>query len=526
MTKAQPKADDLGLLAARLLALYDSNKRSVGRFDVRNGKVHTVYHPPTVVDWHDHLLGKEGIGCVPIHDDDTCKWAALDIDNHGSEDDTPIAPVDEKVRASKLPLILCRSKSGGIHAYVFFDKPQPAGRVRAVLARWAEMIGFAGCEVFPKQSKLANNSRDGGKALGNWINMPYLGADEGVRYAFRDGKKLLLRDFIDTAERVKCTDTDLDQSILFDHPHAPPCIQQLLLKGAPSGQRNEALFNVTIYLRRAFPDGFEDRARDLNGAIFDKPLPRAELARTVSSAGRPDYSYRCGEEPVRSLCDRDTCIKRKFGINKDEYDALSAAQSLPLFAALTKYCSEPVRWEMSIDDVRVSNIPTEILLDWSAMRKLAAEKLTKIFPLIKNQEWERILSPLMKEARIVDAPDDASVAGIIRARLREFAGKADLMSTGEIVADRKAMLRGLPCVQVYQGERVVMFRAQDFVNFLKRAKAESLTGVNLWFAVKDIGVGHTKLRAGEYNINVWYVPLDEVMKDNPEPSKPEFKAKL
>lgn len=523
---AKPKSADVAAQAAAFLAIFDSNKRSVGRFNPKDGRVHTQYREPSVQDWVEHLQGSTGVGCVPILDDGSCKWAALDLDNHGAEEDLPIAAVDEKIRASKLPLIPCRSKSGGIHCYAFFDKPQPAGRIRTTMARWAELIGYGGCEVFPKQSKLVVSQKDGGRALGNWINMPYMAGGDTVRFAFRDGKRLSAADFLDLVSRTRCTDADLDASLLFDHPQAPPCVQQLLLKGASSGQRNEALFNITVYLRRAFPDSYEGRARDLNGAIFDKPLPRTEMGRTIASAGRPDYSYRCGEEPIRSFCDRDTCIKRKFGINKDEYDQLAATQSLPIFSSLTKYMSEPVRWELTVDDTRISNIMTEVLLDWGMLRKTLAERLNKIYPQIKNQEWERILQPMMKELRIIDAPDDASVAGLVRARLREFALKANLQSKGEDIAERKDMLRGLPCVQLYQGERVIMFRAQDFVNYLKRTKAEALSGVNLWFAVREIGVGHTKLRAGDYNINAWFLPLDEVLKEDVKPSKPEFKTKL
>jgi hypothetical protein len=56
-----------------------------------------------------------------------------------------------------------------------------------------------------------------------------------------------------------------------------------------------------------------------------------------------------------------------------------------------------------------------------------------------------------------------------------------------------------------------MFRAQDFVNYLKRTKSEELKGVNLWFAVKDIGVEHKRVRAGEENINIWYIPVKQVI---------------
>lgn len=203
-----------------------------------------------------------------------------------------------------------------------------------------------------------------------------------------------------------------------------------------------------------------------------------------------------------------------------------------MFTELVKYTTEPVRWEFKIDGIRVGNIGTPQLLDWRALRETIADKLTRVVPLIKNSEWERILQPLMKDARINEAPDDASVSGFIRDRLREFASKADLANKGEDKADRKALLRGLPVVQVIEGIRAVVWRGADFVNFLKRTKSEEIKGVNLFFAIKDIGVGHSRIRvpsakSGEDNINVYFMPVKEVMKNQDVDAEPAtFKSDL
>lgn len=516
--KEENKKMSLSEAALRLLALFDSNRRSCGVFDPKTEKVHTIYEAPSTERWAQHIRGTQGVGCVPIMDDGSVTWAAIDIDNHGQEEDIPIAPVDAKVMEGKIPLVLCRSKSGGIHAYIFFKEPTKAGKAKSMLERWATELGFKGSEIFPKQSALS------GKQYGNWINMPYLGGNETIRYAFRGGKKLSLPEFIEVAEKLRVDEAELHAQQMLDHAQAPPCVQRMMAEGVSAGMRNEGMYNTVIYLKKAFPDSVESAAEELNRQMFDKPLPKVELKRTVASASRPDYSFRCGEEPIRSLCDRETCVKRKFGITQSEFDNLGAIAQLPEFSGLVKYVVEPVRWEIRINDLRVTNISTAQLLEWKYMREMIAEKLTIIAPLIKNQEWERVLQGMMKEARIVDAPDDASIAGVIRARLREFAAKTDLMSFGQDTADRKALLRGLPVVQMSEGERCVMFRAQDFVNYLKRTKSEELKGVALWFAVKDIGVRHSKIRVGTHSINVWCIPVTEVVHDKPEPV--EFKAEL
>lgn len=523
MADKKPKTG--GTPAERFLALFPSNTRSSGRYDAKRDRAYTEHEPVKPENVTAHLNGTLGCGGVAIQDDDTCQWAALDIDNHDSDEDIDIGKIDEAIRRNKLPLIPCRSKSGGVHCYLFLDKPQPAARIRTFMATWAAQVGYHGCEVFPKQGRLSDD-RSGKKQFGNWINWPYMGGDATMRYAVYDGKRLTLDQFLAFAEKSRVSDAQLRSSSSSDHPEAPPCVQRMYANGVAAGHRNEALYNIVVYLRKANPDGYVALSESANGSIFQRPLGKAEAQRTIASAGRPDYGYRCNEEPIRSLCDRATCLKRKFGITPADAERLVTIESVPAFTELVKYLTEPVRWEVKIDGVVVTNITTEQLLDWRAIRSIVADRLTKIVPLIKNQEWERILAPLMKEARMIETPDDASVTGVIRDRLREFASKTDLANPGKDVKDRLALLRGMPVVQVLDGERHVVFRGQDFVNYLKRTKSEELKGINLWFAIKDVGVAHTKFRAGEHNINVWYMPVKLVLEHRAPVPKQEFKSEL
>jgi hypothetical protein len=508
----------------RMMRLFQSNPRSSGRFDPDRERMFTESKPLTEEDFGTHLQGKMGIGGVPILDDDTCFWAAIDIDNHGSDEDIPILPLDERIRNHKLPLVPCRSKSGGVHAYLFLERSQAAAQVRTLMTGWATTLGYAGSEVFPKQTRLMS-SKDGTRQLGNWINLPYLGNGTTMRYAVYGGRRLSLEQFLDHAEHLRLTPTALQGVKMGEHPDAPPCIQKMYALGVAPGFRNEALYNTVIYLKKVDPDGYQKKAEDANNSIFERPLARSEAARTIASAAKPDYSYRCNEEPIRSLCDRETCLKRKYGITAGDLERINSIEALPPFANLIKYVSEPPRWEVEVDAVKITNISTQTLLDWRYMRELIADRLTRIVPMIKNQEWERMLQDLMKTTRIVTTPDDASLAGVVRDRLREFANKTDLIGDhGKDKDSRKALLRGMPVIQVVEGERSVMFRPQDFINYLKRTKSEELKGVNLWFAVKDMGVGYSKVRAGDSNINVWHIPVKDVLRG--QPTAPEYKSDL
>jgi hypothetical protein len=525
--KTAPTSD---ALVERFLRLFEGNRRSSGRYDPARDRPYTEEGPITPAVVVEHIAGTRGCGVVPIDDADSCLWGAIDIDNHDSDEDIDIADIDRIILQNKLPLIPCRSKSGGCHVYIFLDRPQPAARIRALLTKWAGALGHGGSEIFPKQNKLTlSKDGSGKKMLGNWINLPYMGGDGTNRYAIRDSKRLGFAEFLDLAEKLRQSDSDLRGASLSDHPEAPPCVQKMYAHGVAQGQRNEAMYNIVVYLRKADPTNVESRAAEANSSVFSKPLARSEMARTVNSAQRDTMGYRCNEEPCRSLCDRDTCLTRKFGITSADAERLETTDALPMFTDLCKYVTEPVRWEIKIDGRRVGNISTDDLLDWRAMRKMTAEKLTKVVPMIKNQEWERILAPLMKDARVIDAPDDASVAGVVRERLREYASKTDMMNPGEDTNDRKALLRGMPVVQKIRGERFVLFRAQDFVSYLKRTKSEELKGVNLWFAIKDLGVETMRIRVpgaakGENNINVWGLPAKEALVEDVD--APKYESEL
>src|SRR6187549_134537 len=75
----------------------------------------TLRGPATLELWQEHLSGKTPLGVIPIRNDSTCRWGSVDIDEY----DVDAVEVVGKVEAAKLPLVPCRSKSGGLHLFMF-----------------------------------------------------------------------------------------------------------------------------------------------------------------------------------------------------------------------------------------------------------------------------------------------------------------------------------------------------------------------------------------------------------------------
>ena len=113
------------------------------------GKAMVVRQPPVDELWVKHLEGVEpSLGIIPIRADNSCSWGCIDIDQYPLDHRALV----EKIAELKLPLLVCRSKSGGAHVFLFTKEPVPAADMRRYLSSAAAMLSESGREIFPKQS--------------------------------------------------------------------------------------------------------------------------------------------------------------------------------------------------------------------------------------------------------------------------------------------------------------------------------------------------------------------------------------
>jgi hypothetical protein len=69
--------------------------------------------------WSDHLKGKgPALGIIPITQNNDCRWGCIDIDEYNFNH----LELIQSIRKLNLPLIVCRSKSGGAHVFLFTKK--------------------------------------------------------------------------------------------------------------------------------------------------------------------------------------------------------------------------------------------------------------------------------------------------------------------------------------------------------------------------------------------------------------------
>ena len=335
----QTQADSLASAAIALFELFTGLSRAYGRFVLKSdqpegdkveGYASTVREPVTVDLWMDHLKGKEGLGIVPIRDNASCSWGAIDIDEYPLDH----LALEEQITELGLPLTVCRTKSGGAHLYLFLVEPTPAESVRGVLMDWASALGYSGVEIFPKQSVLA--SKDD---VGNWLNMPYFGGDSSNRKAMVDGDWISVETFIELAKSRSVSEQDLKEVELPDDEptidlapihEAPPCLTQLARDGIGVGSRNNGLFNLGVYLRKRYgeDDDIGDKLDDLHDQFVDPSLSNKEITQIKLQLRKKEYQYRCNDSPIQELCDKAVCLSRMYGVGPSVPTGEAAVQEL------------------------------------------------------------------------------------------------------------------------------------------------------------------------------------------------------
>ena len=113
--------------------IFDGLKEAYGTFRIEKkqsngksaGKAAIIREPRTKALWEGHLSGKGvSVGVIPINENNSSKWGCIDVDQY---------PLDHlglitKIRKLKLPLVVCRSKSGGAHCFLFTKRLDRSSR--------------------------------------------------------------------------------------------------------------------------------------------------------------------------------------------------------------------------------------------------------------------------------------------------------------------------------------------------------------------------------------------------------------
>ena len=404
--------------AKRLLAAFEGSsaahgKTTVGRIG-RNGKAEAKSkverEPLTEAMVQEHINGGQGVGAIPINVENMCKFGALDIDTY----DLDIKALNEKVQKMKLPLILCRSKSGGAHLFLFLKEWEPAALIREYLTEFSIALGYSGCEIFPKQDKILAERGD----VGNFINMPYHNADMTTRYALDErGDAMDLKEFLDAVDRKRVSAVQIDKlhysgtrAYFTDGPY---CLEVIASQGPVSTNRNTFMFNAGIYCRLKWPDDWKRHHEEYNRILCSPALDAQEMVQLQKSLDKNSkYFYQCDQCPLRDYCDKNICKTRPFGVGNSAEDTVKVS-------GLTIMLSEPRLYFMDVDGSRVE-LSTEQLQNPTLWQRACMAQIQKCPPVMKPNKWQKLVSELMESATLLEVPEELTIHGQFKEHLRVY----------------------------------------------------------------------------------------------------------
>lgn len=417
----------------------------------------------TVEQYKAHLQGKMGLGIIPVNADGNVKFGAIDIDVY----DDDLTPYINAITRHDFPLVPFKSKSGGLHLYMFMRQPVSAKAVVDVLNRMVVVLGLdiyikrklnRLIEIFPKQTKIAIGG------VGSWINLPYYDVENTKQYAIVQGKALSFDEALAYIKDKRRTLTEV-RAFISDLPNAngPPCLETLaLLNNINKGEgRNNYLFSLGVYLKKSDPEFWEQKLFGFNEAL-PVPLSKDELESTViSSLRKKDYAYKCTEVPCIDYCRKAVCKTRDFGIGKEGgyFSELEFGQLLQIKSSEPYY-----EWDVRIlgdTEFKTLRFQNEAdIIGQDAFLRLCVRELHVLPVKLKQSEWYKLVNQALKELKIVyiERADDTSALGLLRSIITEFLTERAMAQTKDQILNKR----------VYFDENTFTyyFRSQDLIDFV------------------------------------------------------------
>lgn len=468
-------------IAERFAARFVGLERSHGVYlapgpakpgEKREGKRWTdKKNPVTPQLYVTHLEGSAGLGIVPIRDDSTCLWGCGDVDDYRVDHKELVGKIEE----FGLPLILCRSKSGGAHCLLFASEPTPAALMRSKLTEWMTALGFPNIEIFPKQDQLDGD--DDERGAGSWLNLPYFGADRSTRCALdpETQTSLTVEQFLNLADQraisvqqlatwedmpepEEAEDTSSDD--LF--PGGPPCLNTLCANGCRSF-RNEVLFNITQYYKKVDPSTAQEKALEASRKFLTPPLSLPESTMAIKSGLKGNYNYRCSNAPLNQACDKPTCQKRDYGVGggkgKGGSNKPRGGTGQIEYGRLQLHNTEPPMWRWYVNDIPLDFTVQELANQHTFLLRVL--DVTKIYATaMRTQAWDIFLANACRNAESIVVPQGAKRSGTAMYLLRQFC-------TSRVTARAKEeLLLGRPWLS--NGRHY--FRPNDFSTFCQAQK--------------------------------------------------------
>ena len=386
--------------------------------------------PITDEDYRLHLHGRKSIGIQPCDDNGYARFGAIDIDAKIYKN-LNIQFYLETIQKNNLPLIPVKSKSNGLHLYVFTKEFVKAKEIKEFLEQVLFLFKLPiTTEVFPKQTKLGTNT-DGDKINGNFINLPYFNKDERVALD-PSGKEMSLELFLNcielntqTPEQFKEISDNIIRKELTggadEFKDGPPCLEVLSKEKMTDG-RDRFLYNYMVFAKKKYPDNWGKMVLKAGRDYFefDEIWTDKYIETKIKHWEKQEKGHKCHEELLASVCIKSECVKRKFGIMSDR------KISWPRLSNLIKIDFKPdpeYYFDVERDDgetVTVHAKDVNRIKDQQELRGLMMAQADELPPVVKGQEFYEIIKALLSTQDTVQPAPGTTPIDILKKHLKYY----------------------------------------------------------------------------------------------------------
>ena len=452
-----------------------------------------------------HLEGSFGVGICPVNNEGKCYFAVLDIDCY----DRRVKRMLQFIQEYNLPLLPFRSKSGGLHVYVFFSKAVSARSARDTLKSIVyyfcleDIYGKGKVEIFPKQDSI----KEGG--FGSAVTLPYFNAENPYTYLLdTDGNKVEFKEALEYIQKHLTTMETVKEALEnLPYSDSPPCIQRQLvaeLIGSDDSGRNNFLFSFAIYAKKKYGTGFEAYVKEINDK-FEAPLEDSVVEQICNSVSNNEYYYRCKEVPCSAFCDKTVCKRREFGLGRDKSHFTGIE-----YGTLKRYLTaEPYyEWELRLHGQeqwkKVIFKDEGYLLDQRNFQKACVRYLNNAPMQVSNNDWYAVLNSILPNIQDIEVKKETDTSGTSQIRNAFI----NYLSNKQARRDSPFQIRVGLCVrQVKNGEAKYYFTHQGFTDYLRTQKINfdysMLREVLKQFGAKEDTLTYTNSTGDVKNFPCW-----------------------
>ena len=282
----------------------------------------------TEEDYTQHLNGTKSIGIQPCDDNGLARFGAIDIDPKVYKN-LDIKFYLDTIQEKKLPLIPIKSKSGGLHLYVFTEELVKAKVVKDFLEQVLFLFKLPiTTEIFPKQTKLGTNTDDQ-KVNGNFINLPYFNKNERVALD-PSGQEMTLDLFLKVVGMNLMTSTklkDISENIVKieltggaeEFKDGPPCLE-ILSKEKMDDGRDRFLYNYMVFAKKKYADDWAKKVLQAgrNYFEFNETWTDDYIKKKIKHWEKDTKGHTCNDQLLAPVCVKSECVKRRFGVISDK----------------------------------------------------------------------------------------------------------------------------------------------------------------------------------------------------------------